>query len=142
MIIIKTAPLLFLMVIGGFSARAQSIKPEKNSIELNGSSRPCIVVHLDPGAKSLKKAWVKFLRKEYDFKLKGAGCFSNRDLLTVKQVVVEKISTKRMDFYTQVIMGAEYTKMSVFISFGYDVFVNEEEYPVEFEAMNEMLESF
>jgi hypothetical protein len=130
------------MIASSFCVHSQSITPEKSTIEYNGSMRPSIMVHLDPKTKSLKKSWVKFLKDEYDFKLKGAGWFRNKDVLYADEVVVKRLSSKQMDFYTRVVEDENYSEMQVFISFGYDIYVNEAEYPNEFNAMNEMLVAF
>lgn len=124
------------------SVNAQSLVPEKSTIEHNNKMRPCLLVKLDPEPKTLKKAWIKFLKKEYDFKLKGMGWFSNKDLLHTEEVTIEKLSSKKMDFYTYVVEDENGSEMKVFASLGYDIYLNEEEYPVEFKAMNEMIVSF
>lgn len=139
---IKTILAVCIFIATSLSVNAQSITPEKSTIEHNGSMRPCIVVHLDPTTKTLKKEWVKFLKKEYDFKLKGAGLFRNKDVLYAEELVVPRLSSKQMDFYTQVIEDEEHSEMKVFVSFGYDIYVNELEYPAEYKAMNEMLVAF
>lgn len=135
---------LFICValLVSLSVNAQSLVPEKSTIEHNNKMRPCLLVKLDPEPKTLKKAWIKFLQKEYDFKLKGMGWFSNKDLLYAEEVTIEKLSSKKMDFYTYVVEDENGSEMKVFASLGYDIYLNEEEYPVEFKAMNEMIVSF
>lgn len=127
---------------GSFTIQAQSITPTKSTIQHKEGMRPCILVYLEPNTKSLKKEWVKFLKKEYDLKLKGAGFFSNRDLLSAEQVMVERWSTKQMDFYTHIVEDEKGSEMKVFISYGYDIYVSEEDYPSEFKSMNDMLIDF
>lgn len=136
-----TALITFLLFLT-FHLSAQSLVPEKSTIEHNNKLRPCLMVKLDPEPKTLKNAWIDFLRKEYDFKLKGMGWFSNNDLLHAEEVTIEKLSSKQMDFYTYVEEDENGSEMKVFASLGYDIYLTEEKYPVEFEKMNEMMVSF
>jgi prefoldin subunit 5 len=121
---------------------AQSLAPQKSTIEHNNKMRNCLSVKLDPDPKTLKKAWVSFLQKEYALKLKGAGWFTNKDLLHNEEVTVKKLSPKIMDFYTQIVEDENGSEMKVFASLGYDIYINEEDYPMEFNAMNEMMVTF
>lgn len=100
------------------------------------------MVTLDPEIKTLKNTWVRFLRKEHGVKLKGIGLFRNSDLLHADQIVMEQLSIKQLDFYTQVIEGKTSSEMKVFVSFGHDIYISEEVYPLEFMKINEMLTSF
>lgn len=120
----------------------QTLTPEKSTIEHNDNIRACWLVKLDPEPKTLKNAWIDFLRKEYDFKLKGMGWFSNKDLLYAEEVIIQKLSSKNMDFYTYVVEDENGSEMKVFASLGYDIYLNEEQYPVEFEALNQMITTF
>lgn len=134
--------IIVLSVVSYFTAQAQSMNPKKSTIEYNENMRPCIVVNLDPGTKKLKKAWVKFLKKEYSLKLKGIGGFSNKDLLSAEEVVIDRLSSKQLDFYTNILEDENGSEMKVFVSLGYDIYINEKDYPDEFRNMNEMLTSF
>jgi peptidoglycan hydrolase CwlO-like protein len=131
-----------LLILSCSKIHAQSINPVKGTVDHNESNRPCIVVTLDPEIKTLKKSWVRFLRKEYDVKLKGIGLFRNSDLLHADQVVIEQLSFKQLDFYTQIIEGKTSSEMKVFASLGYDIYISEEVYPKEFIKINKMLTSF
>jgi prefoldin subunit 5 len=138
----KYTLVISLLIFMSLNNIAQSLVPEKSTIEHNNKMRPCLMVKLDPEPKTLKNAWIDFLRKEYDFKLKGMGWFSNKDLLHAEEVTIEKLSSKQMDFYTYVEEDENGSEMKVFASLGYDIYLNEKEYPVEFEKMNEMMVSF
>jgi hypothetical protein len=131
-----------LVLLFALNASTQSLEPQKSTIEHNGKLSSCLLVKLDPEPKTLKNAWIGFLKKEYRFKLNGMGWFSNKELLSAKEVIIEDLSLKKMDFYTQVIEDENGSEMKVFASLGYDIYLNEEQYPVEFKAMNEMLVSF
>jgi hypothetical protein len=133
---------IFFAFLVSLEAGAQNISPIESTIIHNDKIRPCLSVNLDPEPKSLKNAWIDFLKDEYDFKLKGMGWFSNKDLLNTEEVLITKLSTKKMDFYTNVIEDENGSEMKVFASFGYDIYIDEEHYPKEFMAMEEMLNSF
>lgn len=140
----KNTLILCLAILVSIHAMAQSLSPEKSTIEHNNKIRTCLMVKLDPEPKTLKKAWISFLKKEYKIKLKGMGMFSNKDLLHKEEVIIPKLSQKQMDFYTYIVQdeNSNGSEMKVFASLGYDIYLNEEQYPVEFKAMNEMIVSF
>lgn len=131
-----------LLTSASLTVSAQTFNPKQSTIEHNDAIRPCIVLNIDPEPKTLKKAWAKFLRKEYHVRLKGKGLFGNKKLIYSKEVVIEQMSSKQMDFYTQVIENEKGSEMKVFASLGYDIYLNELDYPAEFKMMNEMLVSF
>lgn len=138
----KNILFIYFALLVTLKVNAQSLVPEKSTIEHNNSMRSCLLVKLDPEPKTLKNAWIDFLKKEYDFKLNGMGWFSNKDLLHAEEVTIQKLSSKKMDFYTYVVEDENGSEMKVFASLGYDIYLNEEQYPVEFKAMNEMIVSF
>jgi len=121
---------------------AQDSTPKDGTIEHNGNTRPSIYVHLDPEPKPLKKAWKSFLKDNYDFKIKGIGFLSNKDLLYGEDVVIEKLSSKRMNFYTKIVEDEVGSVMTVFGSFGYDIYIDKNETPEEYRIMNKMLDDF
>lgn len=59
---------------------AQAVSPKDGKVMHNKSQRPSIFVNIDPEPKPLKKAWKSFLKDNYDFKIKGIGFLSNKDL--------------------------------------------------------------
>ncbi len=122
--------------------QAQEVEPRKGTVDHNDGQRPCLVVNLDPEPKPLKKAWKSFLKDNYDLKIKGIGFLTNKDLLYKEDIVVEEISSKRMDFYTKIVEDEVGSEMKVFASFGYDIYIDENETPEEFKVMEKMLEEF
>lgn len=130
------------LLLNSWIVNSQSIEPITSTIEYNKGMRPCIMVNIDPEPKTLKKVWTKFLRKEYNFKLKEKGLFGNNDLLYIKEVRIDQLSSKKMDFFTQIIEDENGSEMKVFASLGYDIYLNNQDYPVEFRLLNEMLVSF
>ena len=131
-----------LMFASTENVKAQTVEPKDGKIEHNDSQRPCLVVNLDPEPKPLKKAWKSFLKDKYDFKIKGIGFLSNKDLLYAEDVIIEKLSSKRMNFYTQIVEDEVGSEMKVFGSFGYDIYIDANETPKEYRIMNEMLTEF
>lgn len=132
----------FLMLILSATVHAQEVEPRIGTVEHNDSERPCLVVNLDPEPKPLKKAWKSFLKDNYDFKIKGIGFLSNKDLLYAEDLIIEDISSKRMDFYTRIVEDEVGSEMKVFASFGYDIYIDQNETPEAFKVMRKMLTEF
>lgn len=140
--IIRTM-LLSITCIVFMQVNAQtSIAPFDATINFNEAERPCIQVNLDPESKNLKEAWRDYLKDNYDFKLKGIGFLSNKDLLSAEAVIVNQISSKTMDFYTHIVEDDNGSEMKVFVRLGYDIYVTNQNYPNEYAAINEIIESF
>lgn len=119
-----------------------SIQPFEAIIDFDKAQRSCIQVNLDPEPKTLKLAWSDYLKDNYDFKLKGIGFLSNKDLLSAEGVMVKQISSKEMDFYTQIIEDENGSEMKVFVRYGYDIYLTKENTPSDYEALTEILDSF
>ena len=132
--------LLFIFLI--FISFGQNITPAKAYVQFDGKSRASLDVVVDAEPKALKKAWRDFLKEHYDFKLSGIGLFSNKDILTAEEVVVPSISSDAMDFYTKIVSEQDGTRMSVFAAHGYDIYINETEYPNEFSKLKHIMSDF
>jgi hypothetical protein len=139
---ITSSLFICIALVVSLKTGAQNITPVQSTIEHNDKIRPCLLVKLDPEPKTLKNAWIDFVKHNYDFKLKGMGWFSNKDLLYKEEVTVEKLSTKKMNFYTYVVEDDNGSEMKVFASFGYDIYLDQEHYPEAYRAMEEMLNLF
>lgn len=124
------------------SKHAFTIQPFDTLIEFDGSLRPCIQVNLDPEPKTLKDAWRDYLKDNYDFKLKGIGFLSNKDLLSAEEITVTQISSNEMDFYTYINEDDNGSEMKVFVRYGYDVFINKEDTPTDYEGLTNILDGF
>lgn len=122
--------------------KAQTYKIDTSSITFENKLRPCYLVKVDPEPKELKKAWAKYLKKNYQIKLKGISWFTNKDMLYGKDVTIAKVSAKRMDIYTRITENANGSEMKFMASFGYDFFIGPERFPAEFLGMKEILNSF
>lgn len=141
----KTIRAAFLLatLCAALQMNAQSpIQPTDATFEFDKAERPCIQANLDPEPKTLKKAWREFLKDNYDFKLKGIGFLSNKDLLSAEEVKVEKLSSKQMDFYTYIVEDDNGSEMKVFVRYGYDIYLTKENNPDEYETLTTMLEEF
>ncbi|REJ83797.1 MAG: hypothetical protein DWQ44_00695 [Bacteroidetes bacterium] len=132
---------IFILLIST-AVCAQSFSPVKSTIEHEEKLRPCLMLKLDPEPTNLKNAWIDFLNDKYDFKLKGMGLFSNKELLSAEEVSIPHISTKKMNFYTHVTEEESASEMKVFASLGYDIYINEQDYPDEFNTIRDMMTAF
>ena len=130
------------LILNSWTVNSQTFEPKQSLVEYNNGIRPCIVINIDPEPETLKKAWAKFLRKEYHVRLKENGLFANNDLLYSKEISIDELSSKQMDFYTQIVEDENGSEMKVFVSLGYDIYLNEDDYPTELRLLNEILISF
>jgi valyl-tRNA synthetase len=135
--------LYFAIALLTMQVNAQtSIKPIDATIDFDKAQRPCIQVNIDPEPKTLKKAWRDYLKDNYDFKLRGIGFLSNKDLLSAEEITVNQISSKVMDFYTHIVEDENGSEMKVFIRHGYDIYVDQKNYPNEYKTLHEIVENF
>lgn len=135
--------LILLSIISITQLHAQgTIQPKTSSIDFDKHMRPCIQVNIDPETKTLKGAWKDYLKDKYDFKLRGFGLFSNKDILSAEEITVKQISPKTLDFYTQIIEDENGSEMKVFARHGYDIYIDQVNYPTEYAAIHEMIDAF
>lgn len=138
-----TSFLLAIFLLATFTTTAQtSVDAKETTLQFDKAQRPCLQVKLDPEPKTLKKAWRKYLKNEYDFKLKGIGFLKNKDLLSAEQIVVKELSTNQMDFYTQIVESKTGSEMNVFVRYGYDIYISQSSHPEQFVKLNNMLDGF
>lgn len=136
-----------LLLIAMYSITTQlvgqtSVQPFEATIQYDDAQRPCIQVNLDPEPKTLKEAWKDYLKDNYDLKIRGIGFLTNKDLLSAEGVVMSQVSAKEMDFYTHIVENENGSEMKLFIRLGYDIYINPKNYPNEYAALQEVLESF
>jgi len=132
-----------LILFLALNAIGQNIELTNATIEHNDAQRPCVQVTMKaPAPKPVKKAWEDFMDDEYDVNMKGIGFLSNKDILTAEKVQISALSEKQVNFYTQIVESGSSTKMCVFSSFGYDIYVNQDEYPEAYETMQQMTAQF
>ncbi len=138
----KTTFFLIIYLIAMQVDAQSSIQLLDTTIDYDKAQRSCIQVNLDPEPQTLKNAWRDYLKDNYDFKLKGIGFLSNKDLLSAEAITINQISSNVMDFYTHIVEDENGSEMKVFVRHGYDIYINKENYPDEYNALREILESF
>ncbi len=131
-----------LILCGSLFSKAQTFKIDTVQISYENKSRTCLSTLLDPEAKKVKKAWAKYLKKNYEIKLKGIGFMTNKETLKAIDVMWGTISTKRMNVYTKITTTATGCQMSFFTSLGYDIYIEPNTYPKEFKEMGNIFNTF
>lgn len=124
------------------SANSQTYKIDTSEISYENKLRPCLEVKYDAPAKTVKKAWDDFFKKNYSVKIKGIGFLTNKDIITGTDVTIAAISDKRMDLYARVTDIAGGSELKYFMSFGYDFFIGPGNYAAEFAGMKKILNDF
>jgi len=138
----KIKLLLLFTVIFSVKLFAQTYHIDTSNISFQNKLRPCLQVKYDVDAKTVKKAWSNFLKKNYKVQTKGIGLLSDKDIVSTHDVTITSISDKRMDIYARIVNVPEGSEMKYFMSFGYDFFIGPENYSKEFEAMKKLLNDF
>lgn len=138
----KVQFLILCVLFMSVKISAQTFVIDISEITFENKLRPCLFVKFDAAAKTVKKGWADYMKKNYKIKVKGIGLLSDKDLIDANDVTISSISDKRMNMYARVtdITGA--SEMRYFMSFGYDFFIGPKEYPTEFEAMHKLLNDF
>ncbi len=131
-----------LTLIGIGSIKAQTIAPENGTITYDKNLRPVILVSLDPKPDELKEAWRDYLNDTYDVKLKGIGFLQNKDLLSAEEVVIQKISPNKINFYTNIEENELGSEMKVFASLGKNTFISQDKTQMEYKALQSIVENF
>ncbi len=141
--IISIAFLLVIAILCSFSLNAQKMRLSDSKVTYNEKERPCIEVQIEPETKMTKKNMINWIDDQYNVSLKGMGFLTNKDVLTAEGVVIKPVSDKKMDLFVQVVeQKDETTKMCVFGSFGYNIHITPQRYPVEYNQMKEMTIQF
>ncbi len=97
---------------------------------------------IEPETDEVRTEWEDFLKDEYDVNLKGNGFLANKDVLRAEGVDFKAISNKKMDFYTRIVEKDQKTQICVFGSFGYDIHLNPNTYPLEYMRMKDITKRF
>ena len=121
---------------------AQTFRIDTTEITFENKLRPCLYVKYDASAKTVKKGWVDFMKKNYKVKVKGIGLFSDKDIVDAEDVTINSIADKRMNMYARVTDIPGGSEMKFFMSFGYDFFIGPDNYGAEFGAMHKLLNDF
>jgi hypothetical protein len=134
--------ILFMLVLLSSISNAQTFTVEKSELSYENDLRPCLVTTVDPSTKELKKAWVKYVKKNLGVKIKGIGFFSDDAILKAEDVIAPSIAPNRFNLYTRIAETPSGSQMKVFASFGYDLFINENNYPTEFDNIKMLMNDF
>lgn len=130
------------ILISTFQLKAQTYVINTSEITFENKLRPSLLVKFDADANTVKKGWVDYMKKNYKIKVKGAGLFSDKDILDAEDVTINSIADKRMNMYARITDIPSGSEMKYFMSFGYDFFIGPTEYNREFEGMYELLNDF
>ena len=121
---------------------AQTLEIENGQVLYDKKSRPAILIKINPETKEVKKSWKKFIQKEHDVDVDGIGLFTNKDILKTEKAIVKSISDKQIDLFAKIVENEELTEISVFGSFGYDLYISPAEFPQEYAAMENIVFDF
>ncbi len=134
--------LILCVLLMSVKVSAQTFVIDTTEITFENKLRPCLFVKFDADAKTVKKGWVDYMKKNYKIKVKGVGLFSDKDIVDADDVTINSISDKRMNMYARVTDITGGSEMKYFMSFGYDFFIGPKEYTKEFEGMHKLLNDF
>lgn len=137
----KSLVIFSITLLSNFSF-GQSIVPQDAKVIHEKVSKPCLSATVDPSSDELKDAWVDYLAKHHQVKLKGSGFMTNKDVLTAEKIILTNVSPKAMDLNTEIIQVEEQTSMKLFAAFGYDIHVNNADYPTEYAALKKLMSDF
>lgn len=130
-----------LLVLLSVSFTASAVEIEKGIYERDKTSRSGIRIYLDVPTDEVKDAFENFLKKNYGFKLRGNGLFTNKDELYAEKVKVKEVIDKQINWYTQIIPAPRNdhkSQMTIFVSLGYDIYLSEDNYPEAYQKVYEM----
>lgn len=115
---------------------------DTTEITFENKLRPCLFVTFDADAKTVKKGWVDYFKKNFKIKVKGIGLLTDRDIIDAEDVTINAIADKRMNLYARVTDISGGSEMKYFMSFGYDFFIGPDNYGKEFGEMHNLLNDF
>lgn len=137
--IISAGLFVMILVMPGY---AQDYSMNRGQFVHDEKERPTLQVRLDPKPDPVKEAWKDFIKDEFNVKLKGIGFLSNKDLMSAEKVQMKALSDKELNFYTHVVENDGRTEMNVFVSLGYDIYVEPKEYPDMYGTMETITRRF
>ncbi len=140
MIKIKLLLLFILFVV--VRVDAQTFRIDTTDVSFENKLRPCLHVTYDAPAKTVKKGWEDYMKRNYKIKIKGIGLFTDKDIIDAEDVTIHSIADKRMNMYAKVTDIPGGSEMKFFMSFGYDFFIGPDNYGKEFGSMHQLLNDF
>ena len=138
----KVQFLILCVLLISVKMGAQTFRIDTTEITFENKLRPCLYVKYDASAKTVKKGWSDYMKKNYKVKVKGIGLFSDKDIIDAEDVTINSIADKRMNMYARITDIPGGSEMKFFMSFGYDFFIGSENYGTEFGAMHKLLNDF
>ncbi len=123
-------------------AFSQTLEIRDVTVKYDKVEYPAIEVMIQPETDNVRDAWEHFLKDKYKVKFRGNGFLANKDVLRAEETKFKAISDKQMDFYAKIVEEDNMTRIAVFASFGYDIHVNQQNYPKEYNAMENVLKAF
>jgi cell division protein FtsB len=133
--------ILFAMLVS-LKINAQTFRIDTSEVSFENKLRPCLLVKYDASAKTVKKGWADYLKRNHSIKVKGIGLLTDKDIVDAEDVTINSIADKRMNMYARVSDLPAGSEMKFFVSFGYDFFIGPENYGNEFGAMHKLLNDF
>jgi cell division protein FtsB len=133
--------ILFAMLVS-LKINAQTFRIDTAEVSFEDKLRPCLLVKYDASAKTVKKGWADYLKRNHSIKVKGIGLLTDKDIVDAEDVTINSIADKRMNMYARVSDLPAGSEMKFFVSFGYDFFIGPENYGNEFGAMHKLLNDF
>ena len=131
------------LFFGVFCLNAQVFKIDTTEITFEDKLRTCLSVNYDAHSDFVKSSFKDYCKKNFNVKIKGYGFLSNADIILAEDAVINKISDKRLNIYNRVIALPEGgSESKLFVSFGYDFFVNPKDFPEAFKNLNQLLNNF
>jgi hypothetical protein len=73
--------LFIFLLISANILFAQTYRIDTSELSFENKLRPCFSVKYDADAKTVKKEWSSFLKKNYKIKKKGIGLFSDKYII-------------------------------------------------------------
>lgn len=134
--------LILPVLLASLTLNAQTFIIDTAEITFENKQRPCLFVKFDADAKTVKKGWADYMKKNYKIKVKGIGLLTDKDIVDAEDVTINSISDKRMNMYARVTDITGGSEVKYFMSFGYDFFIGPKEYPAAFEGMHKLLNDF
>ncbi|MEM9549178.1 MAG: hypothetical protein AAGA77_24540 [Bacteroidota bacterium] len=139
----KKFMLLFAVMIT-FGSSAQTIIYKESRIDRDGILVPTVQVTLEPAVDNMVERFEDWFKENYTVDLIGKNALSaNKYMLSIDRVKVREISERRVDMNVYVDESKiNVTRMDVFSSFGFDVWITPLDYPAEYVALNSLVFNF
>lgn len=132
---------LYIVILFAFAtfANAQTslLNFTETDILIEGVSTHVITTVLKGEMDDVSKAFDRFAKEQLDVKLKTKG-----DYLLAKKVTINQITDLRGDLIAYTYNDDNLVSLNVAFGVGYDVYLNSENYPKEFENMIGLVEYF